>query len=52
LPLDHTGTGKRKERESNPQGPEGPTRFRDGIPRLWQSFQGWLRQESNLHPAD
>jgi hypothetical protein len=29
---------QRKERESNPQGPSGPTRFRNGIPRLWQSF--------------
>jgi hypothetical protein len=29
---------RRKERESNPQGPR-PTRFRDGIPRRWQSFQ-------------
>jgi hypothetical protein len=30
---------RRKERESNPQGPCGPTRFRDGIPLPWQSFQ-------------
>jgi hypothetical protein len=29
---------KRKERESNPQGPR-PTRFRDGVPRRWQSFR-------------
>jgi hypothetical protein len=29
---------QRKERESNPQGPSRPTRFRNGIPRLWQSF--------------
>src|SRR5262245_24436505 len=29
---------QRKERESNPQGPLEPTRFRDGVPRLWQSF--------------
>jgi hypothetical protein len=30
---------RRKERESNPQGPFEPTRFRDGVPRPWQSFQ-------------
>jgi hypothetical protein len=30
----------------------GPTRFRDGVPRRWQSFRRWLRQESNLQPAD
>ncbi len=41
---------KRKERESNPQSPERRlTRFRDGIPRRWQSFQRWPRQASNLH---
>jgi hypothetical protein len=28
-----------------------PTRFRNGIPRLWQSFQ-WHRQASNLQPPD
>src|SRR5262249_39796793 len=38
----------RKERESNPQG-FAPTRFRDGIPHLWQSFRKWPRQDSNLH---
>ena len=27
-----------------------PTRFRDGIPRQWQSFREWPRQASNLHP--
>jgi hypothetical protein len=32
FPFDLTGM-KRKERESNPQGRERPTRFRDGIPR-------------------
>jgi hypothetical protein len=32
-------SNKRKERESNPQDPREPTRFRDGIPRLWQSFR-------------
>ena len=37
--LDHAGTNERKERESNPQGSSEPTRFRDGIPRRWQSFQ-------------
>ena len=26
-----------------------PTRFRDGIPRRWQSFREWPRQASNLH---
>jgi hypothetical protein len=26
-----------------------PTRFRDGIPRRWQSFRRWPRQASNLH---
>jgi hypothetical protein len=26
-----------------------PTRFRDGIPRQWQSFREWPRQASNLH---
>jgi hypothetical protein len=57
-PLDHAGMNgaqRRKERESNPQGFEGPTRFRDGIPRRWQSFPNalqWSRQESNLHRAD
>src|SRR6266545_7041699 len=25
-----------------------PTRFRDGIPRRWQSFREWPRQASNL----
>ena len=42
---------KRKERESNPQG-RRPTRFRDGIPRRWQSFREWPRQASNLQPTD
>ena len=42
---------RRKGRESNPQGPR-PTRFRDGLPRRWQPFRRWLRQESNLHPTD
>jgi hypothetical protein len=38
----HAGQGseRRKERESNPQGPCEPTRFRNGIPRPWQSFRG------------
>lgn len=28
-----------------------PTRFRDGIPRRWQSFREWPRQASNLQPS-
>jgi hypothetical protein len=28
-----------------------PTRFRDGIPRRWQSFPRWPRQASNLQPS-
>jgi hypothetical protein len=36
-------SNRRKERESNPQGPSEPTRFRDGIPRLWQSFRDLSR---------
>ena len=40
---------RRKERDSNPHGPDGPTRFRDGIPRRWQSFHDECdRQGSNL----
>jgi hypothetical protein len=38
LPFHSAMPLRRKERESNPQGPVGPTRFRNGIPRPWQSF--------------
>jgi hypothetical protein len=34
--------GRRGNR--NPQGPSGPTRFRNGIPRLWQSFHSGPRR--------
>ena len=54
-PFDHTGTlsGRRGSRTLNGR---SRTRFRDGIPRLWQPFRTvrtkWPRQESNLHRAD
>ena len=47
--LDHAGT-KRKERESNPQGPGRPTRFRDGIPRRWQSFRSGPGRRRTCNP--
>ena len=48
--FDHTGvSGTRGSR--TPKAAK-PTRFRDGVPRLWQSFRRWSRQESNLHRSD
>jgi hypothetical protein len=38
--------------ESRTRNGRSRTRFRDGIPRQWQSFPKWPRQASNPHCAD
>lgn len=39
---------QRKQRESNPQGFSGPSRFLDGVPRQWQCFQKVFRPEAHV----
>ena len=47
--LGHASTSGRRGSRT-PKARE-PTRFRDGIPRRWQSFREWPRQASNLQPS-
>src|SRR5438132_3191976 len=49
---DSTTPERKAEGEGvEPPRPSRPTRFRDGIPRRWQSFREWPRQASNLQPS-
>jgi hypothetical protein len=49
--LDHAGTISGRRGSRTPKAQSEPTRFRDGIPRRWQSFRRWPRQASNLQPS-